>query len=106
MLMQKSPAEPGTRAPRLLLALWIAAVLLAAQGASIALPAFAASPIVVGGRAVVVNTDGDPIRVRQAVGTQAAQITSVYEGQIVGILAGPSSDTGGKSWFKVQAPSG
>ena len=68
--------------------------------------AFAAAPPTVGGRAVVVNTGGDAIRVRKGAGTEYARIGSVYGGQVVTVLDGPAKDTKGKPWFKVDAPSG
>ena len=68
--------------------------------------AFADPPVMVGGKAVVTNTDGDPIRVRQGAGTEFIQIATAYEGQTVGILEGPLTDKKGIRWFMVQAPGG
>lgn len=106
--MRKKLYETGSKTPRVLLALWIVLLLLVAQSANVGVrsTAFAAVPTVVGGRAVIINTGGDAIRVRQGAGTQYPQVSAVYEGQIVSILAGPSSDAQGKSWFKVQTPAG
>lgn len=100
----------GSKTPRvqvMLLAVWIVLLLVIAQGAGweVRNTAFAAAPPAVGGRAVIVNTDGDAIRVREGAGTQYARIGSAYEGQIVSILDGPKSDSKGKAWFKVEAPS-
>ncbi len=68
--------------------------------------AFAATPITVGGKAIVSNTGGDPIRIRQDAGTEFPQIATAYGGQTVSVLAGPRSDKAGKPWYKVQAPGG
>ena len=67
---------------------------------------FADIPVTAGGKAVVTNTDGDPIRVRQGAGTEFVQIATAYEGQTVSILEGPITDTKGIRWFMVQAPGG
>ncbi len=66
----------------------------------------AAGPITVGGKALVTNTDGDTIRVREGAGTQYKQIAEAHEGQTVTVLAGPSKDAKGNSWYKVDAPNG
>ncbi len=93
--------------PRVLLALLVAMSLLATSlvsggGAS----AFAAQAVTVGGKAIVSNTGGDPIRIRVDAGTQYAQVAVAYQGQSVTVLAGPKSDNVSKTWFKVQAPGG
>lgn len=67
--------------------------------------AFAADvPISVGGKAVVSNTDGDPIRIREGAGTNYDQIASAREGQVVNVLDGPVTDSRSITWFKVKAP--
>ena len=68
--------------------------------------AFADTPVAAGGKAIVSNTDGDPIRVRQGAGTEFAQVATAYEGQTVSILEGPLTDKKGIRWFMVQAPGG
>lgn len=100
--------ENASKTPRVLLAVWPALLVMAALAASVGTSgtAYAALAPAVGGRAVVTNTGGDPIRVRQGAGTQYPQISSVYEGQMVSVLAGPGSDAKGNKWFKVQAASG
>jgi len=103
--------ERGSGAPRvqrILRAMWIVLLLVIAQGAGWGghNTAFAATAPAVGGKAVVVNTGGDAIRVRKGAGTEYARIGSVYGGQIMGVLDGPANDTKGKPWFKVDAPSG
>lgn len=104
--MRKTPGDCTSRMPRVLLVLWLAFLLAAAQSIGVSTSAYAAVSIAVGGRAVVVNTDGDQIRVRKGAGTQYDQVTSVYEGQVVTILAGPSTDAQNNKWFKIQAHSG
>src|SRR5437763_16964233 len=49
----------------------------------------AAGSITVGGKALVTNTDGDTIRVREGAGTQYKQVAEAHEGQVVAVLAGP-----------------
>jgi hypothetical protein len=68
--------------------------------------AYAETPLVVGGKAIVTNTDGDPIRIRLGAGTEFGQIATAYEGQSVSILAGPLTDKTGIRWFMIQAPGG
>ena len=68
--------------------------------------AHASTPVNVGGKAVVINSDGDTIRVREGAGTQYDQTAEAYEGQTVSILAGPGKDSEGNSWYKVQGPNG
>lgn len=68
--------------------------------------ALAANPITVGGKALVINTDGSTIRVRDGAGVQNDQIAEAYEGQTVKVLAGPSKDSKGDSWYKIQGPGG
>lgn len=67
---------------------------------------YAATPVTVGGKAVVTNTDGDNINVRDGAGTSNAQVAEAHEGEIVTVLAGPKKDSNGKSWYKIQAPDG
>lgn len=96
------------KSPRKVLALWAVLSLLAAvivSGGHTA-TAFAATPVTVGGKAIVTNTDGDNIRIRQNAGTEYAQIAVAREGQTVSVLAGPRNDTKGNPWFKVEAPAG
>src|SRR5688500_9744923 len=67
---------------------------------------YASHNITVGGKAVVANTDGDTIRVRENAGTEYDQIAEAYEGQTVSVLDGPRRDTKGNRWFKVKGPGG
>ncbi|HKP51952.1 MAG TPA: NlpC/P60 family protein [Chloroflexia bacterium] len=67
---------------------------------------YAATPITVGGKAVVTNTDGDNINVREGAGVANAQVAEAHEGEIVTVLAGPKKDSNGKNWYKIQAPDG
>lgn len=94
--------------PRTLVSLWAILALLVTGiiGGNNTATVFAATPVTVGGKAVVTNTDGDPIRIRRDAGTEYAQIAVAYQGQSVSVLAGPRNDTRGKPWFKIQAPGG
>lgn len=66
----------------------------------------AATPVVVGGTALVTNTDGDPIRVREGAGVEFTPVTVAWEDESVAVLAGPVTDKTGIRWFKVQARGG
>ncbi len=68
--------------------------------------ALAATPVTVGSKAVVTNTDGDTVRIRSGAGTVNEQVAEAHEGDVVTVLAGPNKDSSGKLWFKVQAPGG
>src|SRR5438876_4322996 len=67
---------------------------------------YAAGPITVGGKAVVTNTDGDNIRVRDGAGAKYDQVAEAHEGETANVLAGPSKDANGNVWYKVQVPDG
>jgi len=67
-------------------------------------PATYAASIVVGGKAVVANTDGDAIRIRAGAGTDEKQVGEAHEGDIVTVVAGPRKDDDGRTWYKVEAP--
>lgn len=69
---------------------------------SYAAPAALVAP---GDRAVIVNTDGDPIRIREGAGTEYKQIGQMHEGETLLILAGPSKDSSGRPWYMVEAQS-
>ena len=100
-------ALSGRKTPGVMAAFWLALALLAtAMIGSSPTTVVADTPVTVGGKAVVTNTDGDPIRVRQGAGTEFAQLATAYEGQTVGILEGPLTDKKGIRWFMVQAPGG
>lgn len=90
------------------LAIWAAMLLLLSSlvAGGRTPTAFGATPITVGGEAVVTNTDGDPIRVRQDAGFEFAVIAVAYEKETVSVLAGPRTGKEGQRWFKVQAPKG
>jgi len=62
--------------------------------------------ITVGGKALVTNTDGSTVRVRDGAGAQHNQVAEAYEGQTVTVLAGPGKDGNGDSWYKVRGPNG
>ncbi len=67
---------------------------------------YAAYPIVAGGAALVANTDGGTVRVRNGAGTTYDQVAEAHEGEVVSILDGPAKDSGGSNWYKVSAPGG
>lgn len=66
----------------------------------------AASPVTVGAKAVVTNTDGDTIRIRDGASTTNPQVAEAYEGQTVTVVAGPKKDSKGTVWYKIEAPGG
>jgi uncharacterized protein YgiM (DUF1202 family) len=86
------------------MALCAVVALFAAIIASSGPAAFADTPMTVGKKAIVTNTDGDPVRMRLGPGTEFEQIAFAHEGDSVSILAGPSTDEGGTRWFLVQTP--
>ena len=67
---------------------------------------YAASPVTVGAKATITNTDGDTIRIREGAGTNNPQIAETFEGQTVMIVAGPKKDANGTTWYKIDAPGG
>jgi len=73
---------------------------------SVSPSAYAAGEIAVGGKVLVVNTDGDTLRMRAGAGTEFDQAGEAYEGQTLTVLAGPSKDAKGNRWFRVQGPGG
>jgi cell wall-associated NlpC family hydrolase len=85
--------------------LFSAALLFSATFGS-AHSAYASGNLVVGGKAVIANTDGDNIRVRSGAGTNNDQIAEAHEGEVVSIIDGPQRDAKGERWFKVKAPGG
>ncbi|MEA2574858.1 MAG: hypothetical protein QOH93_2156 [Chloroflexia bacterium] len=84
----------------------LSAVILLSSFFGSARPTFAAEPITVGGKVVVVNTDGDTIRMRSGAGKSNEQIGEAYEGQVLSVLAGPERDENNYRWFKVKGPNG
>lgn len=67
---------------------------------------YAASPVTAGNKAQVTNTDGDNIRVRSGAGTSFNQVAEAHGGETVAVLDGPTKDSDGNTWYKVQAPGG
>ena len=61
-----------------------------------------AAPPVAGARAVVTNTDGDPIRIRDGASTSHDIIDYANEDDIVGVLDGPVTDGAGIRWYKIR----
>src|SRR5687767_9886180 len=100
-------ADSRRNSPRIVLAMWAALALCAALilsgGPTVV---FAETPVTAGGKAIVTNTDGDPIRIRRGASTEFAQIATAYEGQSVNVLEGPVTDQAGIRWFKIEAPDG
>lgn len=84
----------------------LSAVILLSSLFGGARPTYAAEPITVGGKVVVVDTDGDTIRMRSGAGTGNEQVGEAYEGQVLSVLAGPERDAKGYRWFKVKGPNG
>ncbi len=80
--------------------------LLLMFGMAAAPSTFAAGTMAVGGKALIANTDGDNIRVRDGAGSDNKQVAEAHEGETVTVLAGPSKDSKGNAWYKVQAPGG
>src|SRR5215211_6374801 len=80
--------------------------LLILAGVMVATPghSYAATPVAVGGTALVTNTDGDSIRVRAGAGTTYDRVASVHEGDVLSIVDGPVQDSTGINWFKVTTP--
>jgi cell wall-associated NlpC family hydrolase len=67
---------------------------------------YAAGNVIVGGKATVVNTGGDNLRVRAGAGTKFDQVAEAHEGEVVSVLSGPGKDGKGDSWYKVSGPGG
>jgi cell wall-associated NlpC family hydrolase len=82
------------------LSLFILAGIIAANPSS----TYAAPPVA-GAKAVVTNTDGDPIRVREGAGTNYDKIAVVTEGNEVSVIDGPVTDGAGIRWYKVHTSS-
>jgi cell wall-associated NlpC family hydrolase len=56
----------------------------------------------VGGWMRITNSDGDGIRFRSGPGTDSDVLGSVYEGEVLKLLAGPFSDSAGRHWYKLD----
>ncbi len=65
-------------------------------------PAVALADLAIGGKAIVVTTEGDRLTVRSGAGPQFAPVGSLAEGVVVTILAGPQSSADGTVWLRVQ----
>lgn len=109
--MQRVPIVSSL--PRVLSAVSTALLLLAVSlstnftvAASRTSTILAATPVIVGGTALVTNTDGDPIRVREGAGVEFTPLAAAWEGEAIPVLAGPVTDKTGIQWFKVQARGG
>ncbi|MFN8511676.1 MAG: C40 family peptidase [Chloroflexia bacterium] len=58
--------------------------------------------IIVGERAVVTGTDGQDVRIRDGIGTDAPIFSFVPEGRVVLIVNGPMYDGGGNAWYGID----
>lgn len=67
---------------------------------------YAATPVSVGGKALVTNTDGDNIRVRSGASTSYSQVAEAHGGETVSVLDGPAKDSSDRAWYKISAPGG
>ncbi|HET9496086.1 MAG TPA: SH3 domain-containing protein [Chloroflexia bacterium] len=102
MAARKKSGEGVVR--RALLTMGISLLVVAGgSGTASAAPAYA-TPVTVGAKAVVTNTDGDPIRIREGAGTEYGRIAWAREGDVVSVLDGPVSGDG-IDWFKIRAAS-
>ena len=98
--------KPGSRIKNTLGAAALSTLILLSGLFSSPQTTFASHNITVGGKAVISNTDGDTIRVREDAGTEYDQIAEAFEGQTVSVLDGPRRDKKGNRWFKVKGPGG
>ena len=91
-----------TVSPKTMLALSVCLLFVAGWALSAPKASYAAMPVVVGGKALVTNTDGDNIRIRKGAGAEHDSVGQAREGETVTVLAGPAADKAGKKWYKVQ----
>src|SRR3954447_2489199 len=89
------------RARRRAIAFILMAALLGVPFALLA-PSIALADLAIGGKAVVITTEGDRLTVRSGAGRQFPTIGSLAEGTEVMLLAGPQSSADGIAWFRVQ----
>ncbi|MEO5952043.1 MAG: NlpC/P60 family protein [Chloroflexia bacterium] len=80
----------------------ISLVILAGVMAATPGHTYAATPVAVGGTALVTNTDGDSIRVRTGAGTEFDRVGTVEEGDVLSVIDGPAQDSSGINWFKIR----
>jgi len=83
------------------LRLYLSAVLLVGMLLQTAPPSLA-DDIPVGSNAVVYNTNGGGVRLREAPNTQASIVTTIPEGAQVVVVEGPLTDPAGQEWYKVS----
>ncbi|HET9015151.1 MAG TPA: SH3 domain-containing protein [Thermomicrobiaceae bacterium] len=81
------------------------ALLAATLGAAAIAPAAADTNLAVGGSAVVSQTGGEGVHVRNGVGSGAGILTTIPEGASVTILGGPKTAADGSAWYNVQSGS-
>ena len=81
------------------------ALLAATLGAAAIAPAAADTNLAIGGQALVSQTNGDGVHVRDGLGYSATILTTIPEGASVKVLGGPKSAADGSLWYNVQAGS-
>lgn len=62
--------------------------------------------LVLGGKAVVVNTNGDRVRLRSSPSYDASVVTMLGEGDVVSVADGPVTADDGSSWYEVVTNDG
>ena len=65
-------------------------------------PHLALAAVAVGGKAVVITTEGDTLTVRSGPGRQFPTIGALAQSTVVAVLAGPQASDDGTSWMQVQ----
>ncbi len=84
---------------------WVLAVVASLALVSMPSAAAAADDPQVGGPAIVTGTDGSGLRVRSGPGMSYRVVTTVAEGSIVQVVAGPISDDN-DDWYQIKASGG
>ena len=76
--------------------------LFCASGLAFAAPVQVSADLVVGGTAVVITTEGDPLSVRSGPGRQHAVVGTLPQGTVVALTGGPETSADGIVWFQVR----
>lgn len=79
------------------------ALLAVTLSAAAIAPVAADTNLAIGGQAVVSQTNGDGVHVRDGVGYSAKILATIPEGATVQVLGGPKSAADGSLWYNVQA---
>lgn len=83
---------------------WLRGFLIAAMVlAVVAIPAAADTSLTAGQKAVVSQTNGDGVNVRDAVGYGGQVIFALPEGSEVDVTGGPAQASDGSTWYQVSA---